>query len=70
MSQLIVPNPSGDSTGTIADKTRSLQANQGLNDWEMWQKIDIEIASAVSASKINRNGSFTTGNNGNSHGNK
>jgi hypothetical protein len=65
MAQLITPNPSGDSVGTIADKTRDLPANQGLNNYEMWVKIDTEIASAITAGKcINPNDYLKT----NKHG--
>jgi hypothetical protein len=70
MPQLIVPAPTGDTAMVIADKTRALPANQGLNDWDMWQKIDAEIASASSASTLRAVGSFKTGNGGNSHGSK
>lgn len=70
MAQLIVPAPTGDTAMVVADKTRALPANQGLNDWDMWQKIDTEIASAVSAGTIRLVGSFKTGNGGNSHGAK
>lgn len=70
MPQLISPAPNGDTPKVIEDKVRALPANQGLNEWDMWQKIDTEIASAASASKLISNQNFTTGNNGNSHGKK
>lgn len=70
MAQLIKPDPTGDTSICIADKTRALAANQGLNDWDMWQKIDTEIASAQSAGNLKAVNSFKTGNGGNSHGNK
>ena len=52
MAQLIKPGPFGDTPNTIADKTRALPANQGLNDHAMWVKIDTELASAITASKL------------------
>lgn len=52
MPQLITPGPFGDTPKVIEDKTRALPANQGLNEIAMWAKIDTEIASAVSASKV------------------
>lgn len=52
MAQLITPGPVGDTPKVIEDKTRALPANQGLNDYEMWLKIDTEIASAKTAGKF------------------
>lgn len=70
MAQLISPDPAGDTAKQIEDKTRALAENQGLNDWEMWQKIDTEVASAASASTYVNNGSFDSGNLGDTHGSK
>jgi len=70
MAQLIVPNPSGDTPKVIEDKTRDLPANQGLNDNDMWVKIDTEIAAARTASKIVENVTYPTAASGNKHGNK
>lgn len=70
MAQLIKPGPFGDTSKVIEDKTRALVANQGKNDWDMWQLIDIEIASANTAGTHIKNGNFQSGNGGNSHGNK
>lgn len=70
MAQIILPDPTGDTAVQIQDKTRGLAANQALNDWEMWQKIDTEVASAVSAGKYVNNGSYDSGNLGDSHGSK
>lgn len=67
MSQLIVPDPTGDTPKVIEDKTRALPANQGLNDNAMWLKIDTEVASARTASKIRENVPYTPAN---KHGNK
>lgn len=52
MAQAIKPDPIGDTPKQIEDKVRALPANQGLNEFEMWQKIDTEIAAAQSASKL------------------
>ncbi len=52
MPQLITPGPTGDTPKVIEDKVRALPANQGINEADMWDRIDIEIASAVSASKL------------------
>jgi len=62
MAQLITPNPSGDSIGTIQDKTRALAANQGLNDYDMWVKIDTEIASAITAGKCTQPNDYVSTN--------
>jgi hypothetical protein len=70
MAQLIVPNPAGDTPKVIEDKTRALPANQGLNEFEMWAKIDTEIASAISASKLNNNENYKSGTGGDKHGKK
>lgn len=71
MAQLIAPGPFGDTPKTIEDKTRALPANQGLNDNAMWVKIDTEIASAVSASKIIPVETYTTTSGlSNKHGSK
>lgn len=60
----------GDTPKVIEDKTRALPANQGLNETDMWDKIDIEIASAISASKYVNNELFITGVVGNKRGRK
>lgn len=52
MAQAIKPDPIGDTPKQIEDKTRALPANQGLNEYEMWQKIDTEIAEATTANKL------------------
>lgn len=70
MAQLITPDPVGDTPKQIEDKVRALPANQGLNDYEMWQKVDIEIASAVSAGKYRAVQAYNTGNLGDKHGRK
>lgn len=51
MPQLIKPDPIGDTPKQIEDKTRALPANQGLNDYDMWVKIDTEVAAAKAAGK-------------------
>ena len=71
MAQLIAPDPSGDTPKVIEDKTRALAANQGLNDNAMWLKIDTEIASASSASKLKNSETYiTTAGLNNKHGSK
>lgn len=52
MAQLIKPDPIGDTPKQIEDKVRALPANQGLNEADMWAKIDTEIAAARSAGKM------------------
>lgn len=52
MPQKIKPDPVGDTPKVIEDKTRALPANQGLNEFEMWQRIDTEVAEARSAGKL------------------
>jgi hypothetical protein len=32
-----------DTPGTVEDKVRALPANQGINDSDMWARIDAEI---------------------------
>lgn len=46
MAQTIQPDPSGDTPARIEDKVRALPANQGINEVDMWQKIDEEVALA------------------------
>jgi hypothetical protein len=55
MAQLIVSAAAGDTPKVIEDKTRALVANQGLNNTNMWHKIDTEIAAAEGAGKIIEN---------------
>lgn len=70
MAQAINPDPTGDTPKQVEDKVRDLPANQGLNDWDMWQKIDTEVAAAQTASKLKNNVRYDSGNGGNKHGNK
>lgn len=49
MAQSITPDPAGDTKSTIEDKVRALPENQGLNDSDMWKKIDKEVEAAKSA---------------------
>lgn len=70
MSQLITPDPTGDTPKQIEDKTRDLAANQGLNEADMWVKIDTEVASALSASKLKSNEVYPAASTLNKHGNK
>lgn len=64
MAQLIVPGGNGDTPPVVGDKTRALPANQGLNDHQMWLKIDTELASALSAGTLILNQTY-----GSIHGN-
>ncbi len=52
MAQAIKPDPAGDTPKQVEDKTRALPANQGLNEFDMWTKIDTEIVEATSAGKL------------------
>lgn len=70
MAQLITPDPTGDTAKQIEDKTRALAANQGLNDFEMWAKVDTEVDSAISEGTYKNNDSYKTGTGGDSHGKK
>lgn len=70
MAQLITPGPVGDTPKVIEDKTRALPANQGLNDYDLWLKIDTEIASARTASKIIENVIYPAADTNNKHGKK
>ena len=47
--QTTSPDPQGDTKSRIEDKVRALPENQGLNDHEMWQKIDAEVEAAKKA---------------------
>ena len=73
MAQLIAPNKAGgDSVKVVEDKTRALAANQGLNESDMWTKIDTEIASAASAGYLLKTEAYPTSGSAVSvkHGNK
>lgn len=52
MAQTIAPGPVGDTPKVIEDKVRALPANQGLNEADMWTKINTEITAASTASKL------------------
>lgn len=56
-----------DTPKTVEDKTRALPANQGLNDYEMWVKIDTEIAEARTATKLREVEAYVAAD---KHGNK
>lgn len=49
MAQSIQPDPAGDTKSTIEDKVRALPENQGLNEEEMWKKIDQEVEASKKA---------------------
>lgn len=51
----IVPDPAGDTPKQIEDKVRALPENQGINESEMWEKIDSEVASAGEEGRLNDN---------------
>lgn len=70
MAQSIKPDPIGDTPKQIEDKVRALPANQGLNEFEMWQKIDTEVAEARSAGKLRNTEIYKSGNGGDKHGRK
>jgi len=68
MAQAITPSPIGDTPKVIEDKTRALPANQGLNEHEMWLKIDTEIAEARTAGKIRDVEGYPAASTNNKHG--
>lgn len=71
MAQSVKPDPIGDTPKQIEDKVRALPANQGLNEYEMWQKIDTEITEATSAGKLRNTERYTNGpSTGNKYGRK
>jgi hypothetical protein len=41
-----------DTPKTVEDKVRALPANQGLNENEMWEKIDAEIKQSRKDGKL------------------
>lgn len=41
-----------DTPKTVEDKVRALLENQGLNDHEMWDKIDAEVEESRKAGKL------------------
>lgn len=70
----------GETESTVEAKVRNLPANQGLNDFDMWQKIDAEVT-AVKAAQPSKFRTLTTyiqptstangvAHTGNKHGNK
>ena len=61
MAQSIKPDPAGDTPKQIEDKVRALPANQGLNDYDMWVKIDTEITEATNAGKLRTVEGYTKG---------
>lgn len=64
----ITPDPAGDTPKRVEDKVRALPENQGLNDFEMWQKIDEEVAEVKKAGKLLDTEEYTPGNEGDTHG--
>jgi hypothetical protein len=58
MGRTTTPDPTGDTPKQIEDKVRALPANQGLNEDEMWRRIDAEIAAARSAKSLKLNESL------------
>lgn len=70
MAQLIKPDPVGDTPKQIEDKTRALPANQGLNEADMWVKIDTEVASAISSGKYRNVEIYPAAATNNKHGKK
>lgn len=59
VGQSIDPDPSGDTPARIEDKVRALPANQGLNEIDMWNKIDAEVAAARKAGTLQDNEEYT-----------
>jgi hypothetical protein len=52
MAATINQHPLGDTPHIIEDKVRALPANQGLNEYDMWVKIDAEVAQSSSDGKL------------------
>lgn len=50
--QTISPDPVGDTKSRIEDKVRALPENQGLNEVDMWEKIDQEVEAARQAGTL------------------
>lgn len=48
----ITPDPSGDTAKRIEDKVRALPENQGINEVDMWKKIDEEVEEARKAGTL------------------
>lgn len=69
MAQTTKPDPTGDTPKVIEDKVRDLPANQGLNEFEMWQKIDAEVVEAQNAGKLRSTEGYKTAV-GDKHGKK
>lgn len=58
-------DPQGDTPARIEDKVRALPENQGLNDNEMWLKIDEAVKEADDKGKLLKNEGYQD-----KHGNK
>jgi hypothetical protein len=43
VTKATIEQSESDTPGTVEDKVRALPANQGLNEIDMWAKIDAEI---------------------------
>lgn len=52
VKQTITPDPVGDTKSRIEDKVRALPENQGLNEVDMWAKIDAEVEAATKAGTL------------------
>jgi hypothetical protein len=70
MARTTTPEPTGDTPKQIEDKVRDLPANQGLNEADMWVKIDAEVAQAQSGSTLKSNEVYPAASTLNKHGNK
>lgn len=53
MARTTDKDPSGDTPRTIEDKVRALSANQGINEDEMWKRIDKEVDEARKDGSLN-----------------
>ena len=70
----------GESESTVEAKVRALPANQGLNDFAMWQLIDAEMTAVKASQGATFKSRYShvvpidttngNGNTGNRHGNK
>lgn len=52
VKQTIQPDPVGDTKSRIEDKVRALPENQGVNEDEMWNRIDEEVEAARKAGTL------------------
>jgi len=77
---ITLDSTNGETPDTVEAKVRNLAANQGLNNFDMWQKIDAEITAVAAAQPTKYRNTATyiqptstsngVAHTGNKHGNK